>query len=176
MCSFFLICLWNFGFAHLSSLLCLIALQYLNRGCTRFFATKDTDKHIMQNRKSPEVQYAEKSLSSTSLWNLDHRISRKTQFHWNVRLILRYYSNKATYWSFQLYILLLNSVRAALHDSEFRIILFLNLCLKPPVLVLAPPTTTRGPLKPASYWLSPAGVPTDDHIRGCPSRWRLWRS
>uniref|UniRef100_A0A669EBX0 Unconventional myosin-VI n=1 Tax=Oreochromis niloticus TaxID=8128 RepID=A0A669EBX0_ORENI len=35
--------------------------RYLNRGCTRFFATKDTDKHIMQNRKSPEVQYAEKS-------------------------------------------------------------------------------------------------------------------
>uniref|UniRef100_A0A3P8PKR1 Unconventional myosin-VI n=1 Tax=Astatotilapia calliptera TaxID=8154 RepID=A0A3P8PKR1_ASTCA len=28
--------------------------RYLNRGCTRFFATKDTDKHIMQNRKSPE--------------------------------------------------------------------------------------------------------------------------
>uniref|UniRef100_A0A3B4ZV92 Unconventional myosin-VI-like n=1 Tax=Stegastes partitus TaxID=144197 RepID=A0A3B4ZV92_9TELE len=31
--------------------------RYLNRGCTRFFATKDTDKNIMQNRKSPEVQY-----------------------------------------------------------------------------------------------------------------------
>uniref|UniRef100_A0A3B4ZVD2 Unconventional myosin-VI-like n=1 Tax=Stegastes partitus TaxID=144197 RepID=A0A3B4ZVD2_9TELE len=30
--------------------------RYLNRGCTRFFATKDTDKNIMQNRKSPEVQ------------------------------------------------------------------------------------------------------------------------
>uniref|UniRef100_A0A3B4ZDB1 Unconventional myosin-VI-like n=1 Tax=Stegastes partitus TaxID=144197 RepID=A0A3B4ZDB1_9TELE len=29
--------------------------RYLNRGCTRFFATKDTDKNIMQNRKSPEV-------------------------------------------------------------------------------------------------------------------------
>uniref|UniRef100_A0A3P8RJM1 Unconventional myosin-VI n=1 Tax=Amphiprion percula TaxID=161767 RepID=A0A3P8RJM1_AMPPE len=28
--------------------------RYLNRGCTRFFATKDTDKNIMQNRKSPE--------------------------------------------------------------------------------------------------------------------------
>uniref|UniRef100_A0AAX7V8A3 Unconventional myosin-VI n=1 Tax=Astatotilapia calliptera TaxID=8154 RepID=A0AAX7V8A3_ASTCA len=41
--------------------------RYLNRGCTRFFATKDTDKHIMQNRKSPEVQYAEKSLSSTTM-------------------------------------------------------------------------------------------------------------
>lgn len=121
MCSFFLVCLWNF--AHLSSLLCLIALQYLNRGCTRFFATKDTDKHIMQNRKSPEVQYAEKSLSSTSLWNLDHRISRKTQFHWNVRLILRYYSNKATYWSFQLYILLLNSESCKAALTEFRIIL-----------------------------------------------------
>ncbi|XP_008296362.1 unconventional myosin-VI-like, partial [Stegastes partitus] len=30
--------------------------RYLNRGCTRFFATKDTDKNIMQNRKSPEVE------------------------------------------------------------------------------------------------------------------------
>ncbi|CAJ1077719.1 myosin VIa isoform X5 [Xyrichtys novacula] len=28
--------------------------RYLNRGCTRFFATKETDKNIMQNRKSPE--------------------------------------------------------------------------------------------------------------------------
>ncbi|XP_062324379.1 unconventional myosin-VI-like isoform X5 [Osmerus eperlanus] len=28
--------------------------RYLNRGCTRFFANKDTDKHILQNRKSPE--------------------------------------------------------------------------------------------------------------------------
>ncbi|XP_043366477.1 unconventional myosin-VI isoform X3 [Dermochelys coriacea] len=28
--------------------------RYLNRGCTRYFATKDTDKHILQNRKSPE--------------------------------------------------------------------------------------------------------------------------
>ncbi|XP_013884701.1 unconventional myosin-VI isoform X6 [Austrofundulus limnaeus] len=28
--------------------------RYLNRGCTRFFATKDTDKQILQNRKSPE--------------------------------------------------------------------------------------------------------------------------
>nr|XP_043905499.1 myosin VIa isoform X3 [Solea senegalensis] len=28
--------------------------RYLNRGCTRFFASKDTDKHILQNRKSPE--------------------------------------------------------------------------------------------------------------------------
>ncbi|XP_039599331.1 unconventional myosin-VI-like, partial [Polypterus senegalus] len=27
---------------------------YLNRGCTRFFATKETDKQILQNRKSPE--------------------------------------------------------------------------------------------------------------------------
>lgn len=33
----------------------LFVLQYLNRGCTRFFATKDTDKQILQNRKSPEV-------------------------------------------------------------------------------------------------------------------------
>uniref|UniRef100_A0A7N9AT60 Unconventional myosin-VI n=1 Tax=Mastacembelus armatus TaxID=205130 RepID=A0A7N9AT60_9TELE len=30
--------------------------RYLNRGCTRFFASKDTDKQILQNRKSPEVQ------------------------------------------------------------------------------------------------------------------------
>ncbi|KAA0711327.1 Unconventional myosin-VI [Triplophysa tibetana] len=28
--------------------------RYLNRGCTRFFANKDSDKQIMQNRKSPE--------------------------------------------------------------------------------------------------------------------------
>uniref|UniRef100_A0A8D2Q9B9 Unconventional myosin-VI n=1 Tax=Varanus komodoensis TaxID=61221 RepID=A0A8D2Q9B9_VARKO len=28
--------------------------RYLNRGCTRYFATKETDKHILQNRKSPE--------------------------------------------------------------------------------------------------------------------------
>ncbi|XP_061602444.1 unconventional myosin-VI-like isoform X2 [Cololabis saira] len=28
--------------------------RYLNRGCTRFFATKDTNKQILQNRKSPE--------------------------------------------------------------------------------------------------------------------------
>uniref|UniRef100_A0AAY4CNV3 Unconventional myosin-VI n=1 Tax=Denticeps clupeoides TaxID=299321 RepID=A0AAY4CNV3_9TELE len=32
--------------------------RYLNRGCTRFFSTKDTDKQILQNRKSPEVQPA----------------------------------------------------------------------------------------------------------------------
>ncbi|CAL8312208.1 unnamed protein product [Lota lota] len=30
------------------------SFRYLNRGCTRFFANKDTDKHIPQNRKSPE--------------------------------------------------------------------------------------------------------------------------
>uniref|UniRef100_A0A663E315 Unconventional myosin-VI n=1 Tax=Aquila chrysaetos chrysaetos TaxID=223781 RepID=A0A663E315_AQUCH len=29
--------------------------RYLNRGCTRYFATKETDKQILQNRKSPEV-------------------------------------------------------------------------------------------------------------------------
>ncbi|XP_077145978.1 unconventional myosin-VI isoform X6 [Ranitomeya variabilis] len=28
--------------------------RYLNRGCTRYFASKDTDKQILQNRKSPE--------------------------------------------------------------------------------------------------------------------------
>uniref|UniRef100_A0A7N6ATW0 Unconventional myosin-VI n=1 Tax=Anabas testudineus TaxID=64144 RepID=A0A7N6ATW0_ANATE len=28
--------------------------RYLNRGCTRFFASKDTDKQILQNRKSTE--------------------------------------------------------------------------------------------------------------------------
>ncbi|XP_065144554.1 myosin VIb [Paramisgurnus dabryanus] len=28
--------------------------RYLNRGCTRYFASKDSDKQIMQNRKSPE--------------------------------------------------------------------------------------------------------------------------
>uniref|UniRef100_A0A3P9A6M1 Unconventional myosin-VI n=1 Tax=Esox lucius TaxID=8010 RepID=A0A3P9A6M1_ESOLU len=30
------------------------AFRYLNRGCTRFFANKETDKQILQNRKSPE--------------------------------------------------------------------------------------------------------------------------
>ncbi|KAG9336161.1 hypothetical protein JZ751_002508 [Albula glossodonta] len=30
------------------------SFRYLNRGCTRYFANKDTDKQIMQNRKSPE--------------------------------------------------------------------------------------------------------------------------
>uniref|UniRef100_A0A8C7F4D3 Unconventional myosin-VI n=1 Tax=Oncorhynchus kisutch TaxID=8019 RepID=A0A8C7F4D3_ONCKI len=33
------------------------SFRYLNRGCTRYFASKDTDKQIMQNRKSPEVLY-----------------------------------------------------------------------------------------------------------------------
>ncbi|KAF3701156.1 Unconventional myosin-VI Unconventional myosin-6 [Channa argus] len=28
--------------------------RYLNRGCTRYFASKESDKQIMQNRKSPE--------------------------------------------------------------------------------------------------------------------------
>ncbi|XP_068565215.1 unconventional myosin-VI-like isoform X5 [Cebidichthys violaceus] len=28
--------------------------RYLNRGCTRFFASKDTDKQVLQNRKSSE--------------------------------------------------------------------------------------------------------------------------
>uniref|UniRef100_A0A8C7ZIV6 Unconventional myosin-VI n=1 Tax=Oryzias sinensis TaxID=183150 RepID=A0A8C7ZIV6_9TELE len=31
------------------------SFRYLNRGCTRYFASKDTDKQIMQSRKSPEV-------------------------------------------------------------------------------------------------------------------------
>uniref|UniRef100_A0A8C8GE05 Unconventional myosin-VI n=1 Tax=Oncorhynchus tshawytscha TaxID=74940 RepID=A0A8C8GE05_ONCTS len=30
------------------------SFRYLNRGCTRYFASKDTDKQIMQNRKSSE--------------------------------------------------------------------------------------------------------------------------
>ncbi|XP_033967952.1 myosin VIb isoform X1 [Pseudochaenichthys georgianus] len=30
------------------------SFRYLNRGCTRYFASKDADKQIMQNRKSPE--------------------------------------------------------------------------------------------------------------------------
>uniref|UniRef100_A0A665WRG8 Unconventional myosin-VI n=1 Tax=Echeneis naucrates TaxID=173247 RepID=A0A665WRG8_ECHNA len=30
------------------------SFRYLNRGCTRYFACKDSDKQIMQNRKSPE--------------------------------------------------------------------------------------------------------------------------
>ncbi|XP_017350030.2 myosin VIa isoform X1 [Ictalurus punctatus] len=36
---------------HLSSPNCF---RYLNRGCTRYFATKDTDQKVLQNRKSPE--------------------------------------------------------------------------------------------------------------------------
>nr|XP_044613466.1 unconventional myosin-VI isoform X8 [Equus asinus] len=28
--------------------------RYLNRGCTRYFATKESDKQILQNRRSPE--------------------------------------------------------------------------------------------------------------------------
>eukprot|EP00070_Physeter_catodon_P043618 XP_028350512.1 unconventional myosin-VI isoform X1 [Physeter catodon] len=28
--------------------------RYLNRGCTRYFANRETDKHILQNRRSPE--------------------------------------------------------------------------------------------------------------------------
>ncbi|XP_028294764.1 myosin VIb isoform X1 [Gouania willdenowi] len=30
------------------------SFRYLNRGCTRYFASKDSDKQIMHNRKSPE--------------------------------------------------------------------------------------------------------------------------
>ncbi|XP_054651935.1 myosin VIb isoform X1 [Dunckerocampus dactyliophorus] len=30
------------------------SFRYLNRGCTRYFASTDSDKQIMQNRKSPE--------------------------------------------------------------------------------------------------------------------------
>ncbi|KAK3506666.1 hypothetical protein QTP70_013172 [Hemibagrus guttatus] len=30
------------------------SFRYLNRGCTRYFATKDTDQKVLQNRKSPE--------------------------------------------------------------------------------------------------------------------------
>lgn len=41
-------------------------LQYLNRGCTRYFASKDSDKQIMQNRKSPEVM--SHSVLVSSLW------------------------------------------------------------------------------------------------------------
>ncbi|XP_053501571.1 myosin VIa isoform X4 [Ictalurus furcatus] len=36
---------------HLSSPNCF---RYLNRGCTCYFATKDTDQKVLQNRKSPE--------------------------------------------------------------------------------------------------------------------------
>ncbi|XP_062857939.1 myosin VIa isoform X1 [Trichomycterus rosablanca] len=38
---------------HLTSPDCF---RYLNRGCTRYFANRDTDKQILQNRKSPEHQ------------------------------------------------------------------------------------------------------------------------
>lgn len=40
----------------LSSSSVLLVFQYLNRGCTRFFASKETDRQILQNRKSPEVR------------------------------------------------------------------------------------------------------------------------
>ncbi|KAL6477927.1 hypothetical protein MHYP_G00137620 [Metynnis hypsauchen] len=30
------------------------SFRYLNRGCTRYFSSKESDKQIMQNRKSPE--------------------------------------------------------------------------------------------------------------------------
>ncbi|XP_035242841.1 myosin VIb isoform X1 [Anguilla anguilla] len=40
------------------------SFRYLNRGCTRYFASKDSDKQIMQNRKSPED---EKHLKSGAL-------------------------------------------------------------------------------------------------------------
>lgn len=44
--------------------------QYLNRGCTRYFATKETDKQILQNRKSPEVRYLfQMCLSYIKIWN-----------------------------------------------------------------------------------------------------------
>lgn len=39
------------------SLQIFFLMQYLNRGCTRYFATKDTDQKVLQNRKSPEVKY-----------------------------------------------------------------------------------------------------------------------
>uniref|UniRef100_A0A670YDI6 Unconventional myosin-VI n=1 Tax=Pseudonaja textilis TaxID=8673 RepID=A0A670YDI6_PSETE len=45
--------------------------RYLNRGCTRYFATKETDKQILQNRKSPEVRYLfQMFLSYIKLWNV----------------------------------------------------------------------------------------------------------
>lgn len=37
---------------------CLYFLQYLNRGCTRYFASKDSDKQILQSRKSSEVIFS----------------------------------------------------------------------------------------------------------------------
>lgn len=40
---------------HIDGFVPLPLLQYLNRGCTRFFATRDTDQQILQNRKSSEV-------------------------------------------------------------------------------------------------------------------------
>uniref|UniRef100_A0A673CMX7 Unconventional myosin-VI n=1 Tax=Sphaeramia orbicularis TaxID=375764 RepID=A0A673CMX7_9TELE len=33
------------------------SFRYLNRGCTRYFASKDSDKQITQNRKSPECSW-----------------------------------------------------------------------------------------------------------------------
>ncbi|XP_034078230.1 myosin VIb isoform X5 [Gymnodraco acuticeps] len=39
------------------------SFRYLNRGCTRYFASKDADKQIMQNRKSPEEKFGVKCLA-----------------------------------------------------------------------------------------------------------------
>uniref|UniRef100_A0A8C0VER7 Unconventional myosin-VI n=1 Tax=Cyanistes caeruleus TaxID=156563 RepID=A0A8C0VER7_CYACU len=48
--------------------------RYLNRGCTRFFANKETDKQILQNRKSPEVgfylQFLEGSIEKLDLFRV----------------------------------------------------------------------------------------------------------
>uniref|UniRef100_A0A8C6XXL9 Unconventional myosin-VI n=1 Tax=Naja naja TaxID=35670 RepID=A0A8C6XXL9_NAJNA len=52
--------------------------RYLNRGCTRYFATKETDKQILQNRKSPEVRYLfQMFLSYIKIWNFIKNVHQK---------------------------------------------------------------------------------------------------
>lgn len=50
-------------------------LQYLNRGCTRYFGSMESDNQIMQNRKSPEV------MSHSILCFLQHRIYHHTTLY-----------------------------------------------------------------------------------------------
>lgn len=62
--------------------------QYLNRGCTRYFATKETDKQILQNRKSPEVRYLfQMFLSYIQIWNFIRAIAGNILHLPEIRLI-----------------------------------------------------------------------------------------
>ncbi|KAB0405477.1 hypothetical protein E2I00_017467, partial [Balaenoptera physalus] len=56
--------------------------RYLNRGCTRYFANKETDKHILQNRKSPENKSTQSLEYCAELLGLDQddlRVSLTTR-------------------------------------------------------------------------------------------------